>query len=168
MKATRLFLGGVVFLISGIALIVYAYSNVLPEISEYTVPATPIRIVDTVLITDSTQHAEEQFLCSVYFSSGSSSLSDKEQWKLGNSLETLSAQDSITFRIDGFADPTGAGSVDNNRIALARSFSVYSFLRQRGIAKDNLLMRSFGAPQNAHSVIDSLRKADIIVIGGIH
>ena len=168
MNATKLFFGGIVFFISGVALIVHTYSNVLPEISASAVSTTPIQKVDTIFIKDTAQHTTEHFLCSVYFTPGSSFISDKERRKLDNSLSMLSKNDASKFRIDGFADPTGNGSVNNDWIALNRAFSLCSFLQKRGIAKDNLLMRSFGAPQNDHSVIDSLRKVDITVIGGVH
>jgi outer membrane protein OmpA-like peptidoglycan-associated protein len=166
MTPAKLFITAVIFFISGIFLLFHTYSNVLPEMMKENGQQYATPVTDTVFMADSSSREKPVFLCSVYFRSGTMFLSRKEQRRLEASLTTVPESERYRFLIDGYADPTGSGMVDNDLIALNRSYSVFSYLQSNGIPKDNLLIRTFGSSRNGGTDIDSLRKVRISLIGG--
>ena len=103
---------------------------------------------------------------SVFFSPGVVTLSQEQELKISNLLHTMKNYRNSTFRLDGYADHTGARSVDNNYISHNRSFAVYRYLLGNGISKDNIYMRSFGFIHDTNLDSDSIRKVDISFLTG--
>lgn len=168
MQQIKLFLVAGLFFISGITLLFHTYSNVLPEMTaQHETKVLSEYNQDIMVDTPSVSKIKiDTLIMSVFFSPGVVTLSQEQELKISNILHTMENYRNSSFRLDGYADHTGARSVDNNYISLNRSFAVYKYLIGNGISKDNIYMRSFGFIHDANSNNDSIRKVDISFLTG--
>lgn len=169
MKTAHYAIAAILLFVSGAGVIGFTSSQLLPDVVAAQSALHPVVQHDTVTITDTvTPKKTERSVISVFFASGSAAIPASEMERLIATVKSSGINDASILKLDGYSDPTGTGTIDNNYLASQRNFAVYNLLIRNGIAKKSIFMRSFGAISDSSQNIDSIRKVDISLSEELH
>ena len=161
----KFFIFSAVLFLCGTTLIFHVLSSAFPQ--EHDASISNAKEPDSsshppVSYSVNNESSESLFI-SIHFPTGESKISNHQKLLLQNKFAEIDSSHKRTYTLDGFADSTGSSLINNNLLALLRSFSVYEYLIENGIAKDNIFLRTFGSSTKKNVPFDSARKVDIVI-----